>query len=235
MATQRLDSARTQLGRLGFRLKAGRLHPNNLLNLHVKFLDGSAIEVMTLAGRPTDLAAEDYADLLATGEGGAYVALRTASLERVAAAGERAGLPARPSASGTWQFVSFAPYSEAGGVFFGTGWQGSADPDSIARHPNQAESLRQAWVEGGPSLEALLKDLGAAPCDSVILPDGRAGREWALASGSVVVIPVRSVPPRPRPVGVLLGTRSRGGRPPAPALVFPEFWIVFDTGRAAAR
>ena len=228
VVVQNLDSARAHLGRLGFRIKAGRAHPNHLLNFHVKFLDGTELEVMSLTGEPLDQNAEDYADLLAAGEGGAYVALRAANLDSVAAAGDRAGLSSRRSASGTWRFLSFAPYSDASGVFFGSGWRAPADPDSIVQHRNRAQSLRQAWVEGGPALEALLLDVGAAPCDSVMLPDGRKGIEWMLASGSLVVVPTHSEPPRPRPVGVLLTTRSRSFRPPAPGMPLPEFWIVFQ-------
>lgn len=223
-----LDSARARLTRLGFRYKAGRRHANNLRNFHVKFLDGTALEVMTVTGAPLDRAAEDYADLLAAGEGGAYVALRSSQLDSIAAAAERAGLAGRPSAIGSWRFLSFEPYSDAGGVFFGDGWSGVPDPDSMVRHPNRAESLRQAWVEGGPALEAMLRDVGAAPCDSVLLPDGRSGLSWALGTGSLVVVPIRSNPPRPRPVGALLGTRSRAFRPPAPSLGLPEFWVVFQ-------
>lgn len=235
IVVKQLDSARAQLGRLGFRFKAGRLHPNNLRNLHVKFPDGRELEIMSLAGEPRDRFAQDYADLLSTGEGGAYVALRIASLDSVAAAGSRAGLETHTSVSGPWRFTGFAPYSDAGGVFFGTGWRAPVDPDSIFRHANRAESMRQAWVEGGPALEALLLELGAAPCDSVLLPDGRAGAKWILASGSLVVVPIRSMPPRPRPVGVLLGTRTRSVRPPAPSLALPQFWIVFETGMAVPR
>ncbi len=229
-----LDSARVQLRRLGFRIKPGRAHPNHLLNFHVKFLDGTALEIMSLEGEPLDQNAEDYADLLAAGEGGAYVALRADNLDSIAAAGDRAGLSSRRSSGGAWRFLSFAPYSDASGVFFGSGWRGSADPESIVQHSNRAQSLRQAWVEGGPALEALLADAGAAPCDSVTLPDGRRGIEWMLATGSLVVVPTRSEPPRPRPVGVLLTTRSRSVRPPAPGMPLPQFWIVFQALGAGA-
>src|SRR5688500_11737897 len=68
-----LDNAAAGFERHGFRIKPGRLHPNNLLNKHIKFRDGSSIELMTVKGRALDGMARGYAEYLAAGEGGAYL------------------------------------------------------------------------------------------------------------------------------------------------------------------
>ena len=45
MVVAELDSAEARLAPLGFRIKPGRLHPDNLLNAHVKFADGTELEL----------------------------------------------------------------------------------------------------------------------------------------------------------------------------------------------
>ena len=70
-----LDTAAAAFRARGFRIKTGRLHANNLLNRHIKFRDGSSLELMTLAGPPHDDMARDYATLLDQGEAGVYVGL----------------------------------------------------------------------------------------------------------------------------------------------------------------
>lgn len=217
-----LDSAQRVLAPLGFRFKPGRPHPNNLENRHIKFRDGTGLELMTLAGPPRDANARDYATLLAEGPGGAYVALRMTGLDAVAVAATRVGLEPRRSSDGAWQFLSFPPSSDAGAIFFGSGWEAVADPDSIVTHASGAQGLRQVWVEGGPRLEELLDALGARRGRVVELPNERQGREWSLATGSLVVVG-RRIERRARPLGALLATDRPSGAPAAIALA--DFWI----------
>ena len=223
-----LDAARAQLAPLGFRFKAGRLHQDSLLNLHIKFRGGTEIELMTLAGRPGDANARDYAELLADGAGGAYVALLASDLDSVAAVATRAGLIPRRSASGSWRFLSFPSPSAARAVFFGSGWIAPAEPDSILDHPNGVRDLDQAWVEGGGRLDTLLSALGAVPCDSVVLPDGRRGRRWNLSRGSIVIVRPAAATTLLRPIGVLL--RAPGRKAARPILALPGFWLGFVPG-----
>jgi hypothetical protein len=156
--------------------------------------------------RPDDrrgTGASTYAALLAAGPGGAYVALSGTDLEAVAGAATR----------------------------LGPGWGAAADPDSILNHRNGVHSLHQAWVEGGQRLESLLQTLGAVPCGSVQIPDGRQGREWGLAAGSLVVLRPRSTGTQSRPVGVVLATSSQAV--PAPVEAMPGLWIAFVQSVAA--
>ena len=66
----------------GFLTKPGRPHDNGLENVHIKFEDGSGLELMTV-GRPGDALAERYASLIADGGGGAYLALSGVSADEV--------------------------------------------------------------------------------------------------------------------------------------------------------
>ncbi len=206
-----LDSAAADYAGLGFRLKPGRLHPDNLLNRHIKFGDGTEIELMTLVGPPGDRMAAEYADLLTAGEGGAYAALM-ANLDSVAAAAERLALPIQRSSSGTWRFLGFSPKSDAGAVFFGSGWVAPSDPDSIFTHPNGANGLAEAWVEGGDDLRRLLQLLGAQFCSVVSVPDGRLGTRWILGAGSLVLVPRAEPDLRPRVLGVVLAVADAAAR-----------------------
>jgi hypothetical protein len=182
-----LDSAAARFAPLGFRFKLGRLHPDSILNRHIKFRDGTELELMTVAGTPTSRMARDYARLLAAGEGGVYAALWTTDMERVRRAAARLGEP-RLTQLGAWQFLSLPTVQETHAVFFGAGGLPANDPDSVLNHPNGATGLATAWIEAGPALERLLLQLGARRCGQVTLPDGREGVQWGLARGSLVVV-----------------------------------------------
>jgi hypothetical protein len=226
VVVRNLDSAAARFGPLGFRFKPGRLHPDSLLNLHIKFRDRTEIELMTLAGRPTSRMARGYADLLATGEKGVYVALWTDGLDSVKASAARMELPVRATTLGAWQFLSFPGIGDAGAIFFGAGGLPPNDPDSILAHPNGAVSLAAAWIEAGPVVEELLGRLGSRACEPVTLPDGRVGKRWALAAGSLVIVrPATGT--TPRVLGVeLVRAAGRLGPPAAPREPLPGFWVL---------
>src|SRR5688572_23728877 len=56
----------TYRDQLGFSLKPGRLHPNSINNAHIKFADGSALELIT-ASTPNDPLAAHYLAFLRHG------------------------------------------------------------------------------------------------------------------------------------------------------------------------
>ena len=221
-----LDSAAVSLTRLGFRFKPGRLHPNNLINRHIKFRDGTGIEFMALAGPPTDSMAIRYAALLGRGAGGAYVALRAGDLDAVEAVAERLGLATRRSESGPWRFLGFPGPSDASAVFFTSGGAPANDPDFVTRHQNGALALTEVWVEGGPLLDSLLMEVGARHGGEVERGEGRRGTRWDLSSGGVVIVPRPAGEAWPRPLGAVLG-RTRLAAVPISVNQLPNgFWIV---------
>ncbi|HXW97546.1 MAG TPA: VOC family protein [Gemmatimonadales bacterium] len=230
-----LSLAATTYRGLGFRIKPGRLHPDSLLNCHIKLRDGGDIELMTLAGSPLDADAADYARLLAQEEGGAYVALKVTDLAPVATAAARVGLETRISASGGWRFLSFPGNSDASGVFFGSGWTNPADPDSVLSHPNGAVALTGAWVRGGPRLEALLRSLGTIDNEESTLPDGSRGRRWRLGKGSLVVLPRGDSTNVPRPIAIELGRRAdHEAAPVNPVRTHDGLWLMFTPDSTAS-
>jgi glyoxalase-like protein len=209
----------------GFRIKSGRLHANNLLNRHVKFRDGTSLELMSVAGRAGDEMAADYERLLLEGERAVYAALSVANVagpERIATT---LGLTSRRSSSGPWQFLSFPLPSPAAAVFFSAGGSPVHDPDSLVAHSPEVAGLSEVWIEGGSGLKELLRQLGARPCGTSRSPDGREGERWALRRGSAVIVPERPGH-RPRILGVALSSRQavRGARFPV-----PSFWIRYSS------
>lgn len=219
-----LDGAGAAFAERGFRLKPGRLHANNLLNRHIKFRDGTEIELMTVRGRAGDAMAQDYADLLEAGEGGVYVALRVQDIAAAQREAEGLRLEARRSASGSWRFLSFPPASPAAAVFFSAGAGAVQDPDSVLSHDPDVAGLAEAWVEGGAALRELLTRLGATRCGDARSPDGRPGERWALGRGTLVVVPARG-PARPRVLGVVLRSRARRDIVRYP---YGGFWVRYD-------
>lgn len=80
IAVRSLDAAAQTFRSLGFHLKPGRLHANGLNNWFVKFADGRYLELISPQQGGTDSLSRHYAELLKSGEGGAFLALRTNDL-----------------------------------------------------------------------------------------------------------------------------------------------------------
>ncbi|HEX6065278.1 MAG TPA: VOC family protein [Longimicrobiales bacterium] len=217
-----LSAATDAFRSAGFRIKRGRLHANGLLNNHVKFPDGTEIELMTVQGNAGDAMAGRYADVIARGDGGIYVALKTPEIDVVDRHARSLGLSTRRSSSGPWQFLGFND-TTAATVFFTSGGGAVQDADSIFRHEPRVTGLAEVWIEGGAALERLLVQAGAAECGTANGPDQRSGRRFGLQHGSVVVVPARGSA-RPRVLGAVLETPHRDTRTIRPV---PQFWIRY--------
>lgn len=218
-----LETASARFVRNGFRIKPGRLHANGLVNRHVKFRDGSEIELMTVVGEPRDGMASDYAELLRGGEGGVYVALTVSGMAAPLRAATDVGLAPIRSSSGPWSFLSFPSASPAAAVFFGTGYGSVQDPDSVLAHVPPVEALSEVWTEGGAELETLLARLGARSCGAATDPTGRKGTRWVLRKGALVVVPNKASA-RSRVLGAVL---SSTGAQQEVVYVHPNFWVQY--------
>ncbi len=222
IAVRDLPAATNAFRNAGFRIKAGRLHANGLLNNHIKFPDGTEIELMTVRGKPGDAMARRYSDAIALGDGGIYVALRASDIDVIDRHARSLGLTTRRSSSGAWQFLGFNDTTTAA-MFFTSGGGAPQDVDSVFRHDPRATALAEVWIEGGPALERLLVQAGAADCGNASGPDQRSGRRFALQSGSIVIVPVRAGS-RPRVLGAVLETPNLDARTIRPV---PQFWIQY--------
>ena len=91
VAVRQLRDAEREYAALGFTIKPGRLHANGLRNAHIKFADGTSLELITPERGETDAMTRDYAAFLALHEGGAYLSLRTPLLDSAGPAGALSG------------------------------------------------------------------------------------------------------------------------------------------------
>ncbi len=182
-----LDAAATAYEKLGFTLKPGRPHANSIANRHCKFLDGTELELIT-AAEPRDSLAAEYLGLLAQGDGGAFAALRCASIDSLAA---RLGQPLRVERTGLLSAM-FPPGHPLRFLWFLQVPRVWVDRPEYTRHANQAQRLRAVWF--GKHLEADVLGscaaLGYEARDVAWpLPDTRA---IAFETGEIYVVPVES-------------------------------------------
>lgn len=131
-----LEGASADYARLGFALKDGRPHPDGIRNRHVKFRDGTEVELIT-APAATDPLTTHYRQLIGAGDGPAFLAIdvepQAAAVERVS----KAGLPASTSGG----FVDFPFESPLGYVFFAGMNQSPTDRPEHFAHQNGASRL----------------------------------------------------------------------------------------------
>lgn len=179
IAVADLDRASADYARLGFALKDGHPHPDGIRNRHVKFRDGTEIELIT-APAATDTLTTHYRQLIGQGDGPAFLALDveppTAAVERVT----QTRIPASTSDGS----VAFPFESPLGYVFFAGMNQSPTDRPEHFAHANGAISLAGVTV-AAENLEAeralfgafgLRVSTGSAQTESVVLHDGRVVR-----------------------------------------------------------
>ena len=216
VAVSDLDMAARHYESLGFALKPGRPHANGIRNRHVKFEDGSEIELLTV-DQPGDPLARSYARHIAAGTGPVYAGLF---------APDRDGLLARLTGAGLEPSVGpLVTLTETPGfdyLFFGRRNHSPTDEPAHFDHGNGASSLRGLWIAPGEPdrTAALLLALGAEEAGS--RTDGLGGRwtarVFSLREGFVALIDARHRTHPERPVvGVTLAGRSLRLIPPEQA------------------
>ncbi|HEX8905492.1 MAG TPA: hypothetical protein VF771_11650, partial [Longimicrobiaceae bacterium] len=167
----------------------GRPHPNSILNQHVKFRDGTEVELIT-ATEPRDNLARYYVDFLREGEGGAF-----AAFDGAADSVFRALHPAEPGARlepGSYaDGVGFPATHPLRYLFFIRYRSRPVDLPEQVTHANTAARLRSVWLRTpDPRREQrMLERLGG--CASRTYLQGAAVREVRLGNTSVYLLPGR--------------------------------------------
>jgi hypothetical protein len=152
-----LERASADFTRLGFALKEGRPHPDGIRNRHVKFRDGTEVELIT-APAATDELTRYYRERLAQGDGAAFLSLHPVNPQRAFERMAAAGLPVR----GGDTYPDF-PYTDPlGYIFFASLNHSPTDRPEHFAHRNSAASLVGVWLEGASfaAERRLLKALG---------------------------------------------------------------------------
>ena len=180
VAVSQLRPAEKDFRELGFLLKSGRRHENGLRNAHIKFRDGSALELMTIEGRATGRVAGEYEAFLASGEGAAFVAIE-ADLGKVAAMAETLGLDWRTSSAGPYSWVTVADSTPA---FFIHWSKRPLDPDSLTDHVADVSGISSVRLTATDGFGRLLNGLGATRCPAGDSPS---------SAGVVTARPVQTI------------------------------------------
>ena len=194
IAVSQLPVASRTFEALGFTLKDGRLHANGLRNQHVKFQNGTALELMTVDGEGGDELARHYEEFIIRGEGGAYLAF-SADYRKVLGAAEDGVATATVLNANSFRYVTFEnPGLED--VFFVEYMKPIEDEGSVLQHKNGAEGIAVVWLEASGAMGKLLLRLGASQCENLTTADGQPAVVFGVANGTVVITEAEVDPPR---------------------------------------
>ena len=169
IAVNDLDRAAERYHALGFSLKPGRPHDNGITNQHVKFPDGTELELIT-APQARDALTATYRRHLAAGDGPAFLAFYAPERDRV---------PQRLAAPLEY-------------VFFGPRNASPTDRPEHFAHANTGESFIEVWLAAddlSPERQ-MLEKLGATFARRrVHVPDPLVADVARLAEGEVIFLP----------------------------------------------
>ncbi|HET9372072.1 MAG TPA: VOC family protein, partial [Vicinamibacterales bacterium] len=189
VAVADLQVAIERYQRLGFALKPGRPHPNGVENQHVKFRDGTEIELIT-APRGVDRQTRNYRSHIARGQGPAFLSLFAPAEARLLSVLNAARLTYTRESG----LVVMSPDGPLGYVFFGRRNKSPTDLPAHFAHRNTAQSVRAVWL-AADDLSAehrLFAALGATfKEETVYVPDPVDATVARFAEGAVVMLPGR--------------------------------------------
>lgn len=190
-------------GEFGFHVQDGRRDANGLETAEIGFGDGTRLELRTFRGSDDpDADATDvrrYADLIADGGGGAYVALAGADgtgLDDLLAVARDVEPGFAAAGSGGDRRAAFPLDHPLHAVFFVDPDPGAEEPRNMSGapgHPNGARGLQAVWVmvEDPERLTRFLLAFGARDCGPSRHPEHLYGRAVGLRGGTVYVVDAR--------------------------------------------
>ena len=193
IAVADLGPAAYVFAEMGFTIKPGRPHANSIANQHLKFLDGTELELIT-ATEPRDALAEEYIQMWRHGDGGAFVALRSHALDSLAARLARAGHPIPMARQEGPRSLSFPRDHALRPVWFFEVIRTWIDRPEYTTHANTALSLRAAWLSAQlhADLVPVLASLGyEARASDWPVPQSTI---IALETGEIYLVPLADTP-----------------------------------------
>ena len=196
VAVRDLDALSRRLtDEFGFRVQDGGRDENGLHNAQIPFGDGTRLELRTVDG-PGDPEASDadearrYADLIADGGGGAYLALSGLSLDEVLAVAADLEPELSVEEAGARSRAAFPPDHPLHAVFFVDPDREEPEPSAAPEHANGAQGLQAVWVmvEDPERLTRFLLAFGARDCGPSRHPEHLYGRAVGIRGGTVYVV-----------------------------------------------
>ncbi len=191
-----LERAQDTYRRLGFSLKPGRAHANGLRNAHVKFEDGSGIELIAPPHEATDELTRDYRERLRHGEGPAYLSLHARDKTALIAALNAAGIAFEDDGLLTLSDPQLRF------LFFVQDNRSPTDRPEHFAHANSANAMTGVWLAldepAAAALKRLLLALDAGHTRASVRPPGTsrgnavAADLFRVNNGRIVVVPKRA-------------------------------------------
>jgi len=188
----------------GFHVQDGRRDANGLETAAIGFGDGTRLELRTLSGSddPDASGATEvrrYAELIADGGGGAYLALSGTDgtgVDDLLAVVRDVEPDLAAAGSDAARRAAFPPDHPLQAVFFVDPDPGAGETPTTSgasEHPNGARGLRAVWVmaEDPERLTRFLLAFGARDCGPSRHPEHLYGRAVGIRGGTVYVVDAR--------------------------------------------
>jgi hypothetical protein len=173
-----LERAAADFHSMGFAIKPGRYHTDGIRNAHIKFPDGTELELITAPEAVDPLTAEYFAKEQ-RGEGPLYFGLKAPDHVALAARLRALGAPVQQEGG----LLTFPVGTPLHPLFFGWGEKAPDDRPEHYAHANSAMRVSGFWLRANSQERALFAGLGLPihriePCgplgmaDDVALPRG---------------------------------------------------------------
>lgn len=207
LAVADLEDAVRGYRSLGFAFKVRRPHENGVRNQHIKFPDGTEIELISTQ-KATDPLTSEYLRHLAAGDGPAFIAFYVPNLRNL----KRKFDTSKRAYNSAGSILSFFEKDPLRYIFFGRRNKSPTDEPKHFRHSNGAEALIGVWL-AGDDLSAereLLKTLGASLVEEEVrVPEALRTTVAVFPEGEVILLPGgRQLVSGRRIVGATVRTRD---------------------------
>jgi hypothetical protein len=188
LAVPNLDSATAHYSRLGFKIKPGMLHANGLKNAHIKFANGSELELMTVEGTPGDSLAMLYKHFIDNQQTGAFVAFAGILLDQLSYQLHQVGIQHNLATNRLWNYLTFPVNSALAPLFFIEYKQEVSTNPVYFKHTNRAYAIDQIQIESNDQIQNLFKllEVPSQPSSTQGLP------VYLTPTGNVAMYPSKS-------------------------------------------
>lgn len=194
-----LEQASNAYRSFGFTLKPGRYHDDGITNNHVKFKDGSGLELLCPPSKPVDSLTADYLHRIDNGDGPAFISFHARNTDKLVAALNSAGIRFKQDDLITLEdpLLDF--------LFFDQDNRSPTDRPEHFIHPNSAITMTGVWLaldnETRDRLTQLFLTLGAEMHEEMVAAP-RLARVvvFTIQNGQVTVLPKSHQLTQNRPV-----------------------------------
>lgn len=152
-----IDSAKLEFKNKGFTLKTGTKHENGITNAHIKFENGTALELLSLYKEPTAPLSKNYFQMLAQGEGLVYIAFSGIELSIASQYLTGLGIAYKTAESRLWNYLSFPEHSSLSSFFIIAYKLDFSENPKFLQHPNGALGIASITIEGDTTVRTFLE------------------------------------------------------------------------------